>query len=86
MLFFCFFVRFFVSQAGRGGGAGVLGGGWAEEGWQTKSPQLGWRREGEEKKTNDILITFFHVGCGAPIYEKVRGPMAERAHLPFVAE
>ena len=79
-------MRFFVSQAGCGGGAGVLEGGWAEEAWQTKSPQLGWRREGEEKKNKQHPDYFFHVGCGAPIYEKVRGPMAERAHLPFVAE
>ena len=67
---FGLFVRFFVSQAGRGGGAGVLGGGWAEEGWQTKSPQLGWRREGEEKKTNDILITFFMLGAARPFMRK----------------
>ena len=26
----------------------------------------------------------FDVGCGAPIHEKVPGPVAERAHLPFV--
>ena len=67
-------MRFFVSQAGRGGGAGVLGGGWAEEGWQTKSPQLGWRREGEEKKTNDILITFFMLGAARPFMRKSAAP------------
>ena len=39
-----------------------------------------------KKKNKQHPYYFFHVGCGAPIYEKVRGPMAERAHLLFVAE
>ena len=67
-------MRFFVSQAGRGGGAGVLGGGWAQEAWQTKSPQLGCRRKGGGKNTNNIPITFLKLGGARPFIEKSAAP------------
>ena len=55
-------------------------------GLANKKPTAWVEEGGRRKKNKRHPDYFFHVGCGAPIYEKVRGLKAERAHLPFVAE